>query len=236
MIFVRFLDLDWILVNLPVKSLGSNMSNEREAIRSRTIPSCPPFFGFWSWHWLRGWPLQWSEAPLSAPRLTVLFTSSWDMSPVSALRATGAQFPSGSLIKISGPPLSYQSDTTWWFNSRLRRKKKKTQKSLVPEKEQFGEKILTSVKFSPKILVFIFFISFSACWYSVSPPKVSSLYVDFIQSRDSELIALLLRTHSSPESSGSPLSSTFLTLLLKIKKNKHKLLCLTLFDRLLYLL
>lgn len=45
--------------------------------------------------------------------------------------------------------------------------------------------------------------------------RISSLYVEFIQSRDSELIALLFQIHSSPESSGSPLES--FTLLLKIK-------------------
>lgn len=36
-----FLDLDWIFENLPVKSLGSNMSIDREAMRSRTTPSWP---------------------------------------------------------------------------------------------------------------------------------------------------------------------------------------------------
>lgn len=96
-IFVRFLDLDWILVNLPVKSLGSNMSNDRVAIRSSSIPSCPwlSISGSRSWQW----PLQWSEALLSAPGLMGLFTSSWDMSPVSAPRATGVQLTPVSLVK-----------------------------------------------------------------------------------------------------------------------------------------
>lgn len=51
-------------------------------------------------------------------------------------------------------------------------------------------------------------------------PRISSLYVEFIQSRDSELIALLFQIHSSPESSGSPLESFSLCLMFK-KKEKN---------------
>ena len=60
----------------------------------------------------------------------------------------------------------------------------------------------------------------STFWYPISSQRVSSLYVEFIQSRDSELIALLLQIHGSPESSGSPLRSPFLTLLLLDCKKK----------------
>lgn len=82
-ILVLFLYLDWTLVNLPMKSLASNMSNDREANRSITTPSWPWFWWSRSWScpWLREWPLQWSEVMLSAPRLVVLPTSSRDMSP-----------------------------------------------------------------------------------------------------------------------------------------------------------
>lgn len=65
----------------------------------------------------------------------------------------------------------------------------------------------------------------STFWCPISSQRVSSLYVEFIQSRDSELIALLLQIHGSPESSGSPLRSPFLTLLL-LDCEKKNLLCL----------
>lgn len=81
-ILVLFLDLCCIFVNLPVKSLGSNISSDREAIRSRTIPSWPCFCCSRSWcsSWTAEWPLQWSELQLSATRLVVLLlTSSRDM-------------------------------------------------------------------------------------------------------------------------------------------------------------
>lgn len=104
MILIRFLDLDWILLNLPVKSLGSNMSMDREAIRSRKIPSWPWlwFSTSWSCPWLRDWPSQGSEAPLSAPRLLVLLTSSRDISPRS--------------LPLPGSPVK-----TWPFSELARR-------------------------------------------------------------------------------------------------------------------
>lgn len=90
MILLLFLDLDWIFANLPMKSLGSNMSNDREAIRSRTIPSwlwlllSRSWSWSWSWLWIREWPLQSFEVILSATGLLVLLISSRDMSPLSA--------------------------------------------------------------------------------------------------------------------------------------------------------
>lgn len=101
MILVLFLDLDWIFVNLPVKSLGSNMSKESEAIRSRTIPSWPWHWFSWScsWPWLREWPSQWSEAMLSAVRLVVLPTSSRDMSPLSSHCPLVKTWPSTKLAR-----------------------------------------------------------------------------------------------------------------------------------------
>lgn len=47
--------------------------------------------------------------------------------------------------------------------------------------------------------------------------RVFSLYVELIQCRESELIALLLQIHSSSEISGSPLESAFFTLLFWVK-------------------
>lgn len=83
-ILVLFLDRAWIFENLPVKSLGSNMSRESEAMRSRKMPSWSwPCSCSWSGPWLRERLSQWSEATLSAARLSVLPTSSRDMSPRS---------------------------------------------------------------------------------------------------------------------------------------------------------
>lgn len=95
----RFLDLDWIFENLPMKSLGSNMSIEREAIRSRTIPSWPwlCFSRSWSWSWVTEGPLHSDETLLSAKRPAVFSTSSWDITPRG--NYSSQSFSSSNLLK-----------------------------------------------------------------------------------------------------------------------------------------
>lgn len=186
MIPFRFLDLDWILENLPVKSLGSNMSNDREAIRSSTIPSWP-----WFWFstsrsrpWLSAGPSQGAEALLSAPRLLVHVTSSWDMSPLSL-------------------PPSWKSVVNNWLSSALARRHYmmvqqeawQKQQSLVRQRDQGILQPPCSFS-SPSCphLGIQFLLT-----------RISSLYVKFIQSTDSELTALLdtqallrVQVHLSP--------------------------------------
>lgn len=189
MILLLFLDLCWIFVNLPVKSLGSNISNDKEAIRSKTIPSCPWFWlsrsRFWSW--ITEWPLQWFEPPLSATRLVVLLTSSKDMFPLW----THSEKSDLLLIKAGKKRLHYD---------RFVRRKKSPRKTTALQKLLEGP--WNPWFHFPLLLVHILVSNFFF------------LYTTSIQWRESELIAVLLQVHSSSEISGSACDYHFLNILL----------------------
>lgn len=95
-----FLDLDWIFENLPVKSLGSNMSTGREAMRSRTIPSWPWLCvsRSWCWAWASEGPLPPGEALLSAHRPVVFLTSSWEEDMTPAGTCSSQPFSSSNVL------------------------------------------------------------------------------------------------------------------------------------------
>lgn len=162
-ITVLLLDLDRIFENLPVKSLGSYVSTDREAMCCRKIPS-------WLWFWLvtspsdpffRDCPSLGLEEPLSALRLGVHLSSSTDMPVSSTTQDAGNKLAPRCQYSKQCPFQSWQKDATL-FNIISNGKKKISWNALgtQPARESFFT---------------VFFSFLSSFWYTVSSYGVFSL-------------------------------------------------------------